>query len=275
MFERYTEKARRLIFFARFEASRYGSPYIETEHLLLGLLREDQPLLRIFLGQGSIDEEIRSEVEQHITQRERISTSVEVPLRTECKKALNLASEEAQRLNHRHIGTEHVLLGVLGVEGSLAARLLQARGLKAAAVREKIGEDFRSTVSVKERRDEEARDALQNFLDGLKSLNSEQLIGFFAENAQFMDASGRRWDREEISKNSETLFAHYAKKNSVAVVETTLVGAGGIFVASVLWKNAILASEQRTWVHRMSVVLIRENDDWRILLIHVTPVQVP
>ena len=274
MFERYTEKARRLIFFARFEASRYGSPYIETEHLLLGLLREDRPLVMMFLGEGRFEDDIRAEIEQQITQGERISTSVEMPLTTECKKVLNLASEEAQRLAHRHVGTEHVLLGMLRAEGSLAARLLQARGLKAAAVREKIATVFRSTVSNKEQRNEQAKDVIQNFLDGLKSQNSEPLIGLFAENSQFTDASGRRWGRDEISKNAETLFAHYAKKNSAPVVETTLAVAG-LIVASVLWKNAILASEQRAWVHRMSVVMIWENEDWRILLMHVTSVQLP
>src|SRR5690349_24993515 len=77
MFERFTEKARRVIFFARYEASQYGSPYIETEHLLLGLLREDRPLAKQFLG-DSYEPSIRSEIERHITARERISTSVEV-----------------------------------------------------------------------------------------------------------------------------------------------------------------------------------------------------
>ncbi|HXM14376.1 MAG TPA: Clp protease N-terminal domain-containing protein, partial [Candidatus Eremiobacteraceae bacterium] len=138
MFERYTEKARRVVFFARFEASRYGNHYIETEHLLLGLLREDLPLLKIFLGDGDIEGNLRSEVERHIKQGEWMSTSVEIPLTSECQKALKLASEEAQRLASRHIGTEHVLLGMLGVEGSLATKLLQARGLRAATVREKV-----------------------------------------------------------------------------------------------------------------------------------------
>ena len=74
MFERYTEKARRAIFFARYEASQYGSPCIESEHLLLGLLREDKTLTRTHI------ESIRKEIQSQIRIRERISTSVEVPL---------------------------------------------------------------------------------------------------------------------------------------------------------------------------------------------------
>ena len=67
MFERYTEKARRVIFFARYEASQFGSPYIETEHLLLGLLREDKALTNRFLRSHASVESIRKQIEGHTT----------------------------------------------------------------------------------------------------------------------------------------------------------------------------------------------------------------
>jgi ATP-dependent Clp protease ATP-binding subunit ClpC len=100
VFERYTEKARRVIFFARYEASEYGSAYIETQHLLLGLLREAPETIK-FLGPNSIAADIRSEIEALIPPRERIAISVEVPLTDESKKILKLAWEEAQRLGHQ------------------------------------------------------------------------------------------------------------------------------------------------------------------------------
>jgi hypothetical protein len=99
------------------------------------------------------------------------------------------------------------------------------------------------------------------------------LIAFFAENAEFIDVSGKRWNREEIWKGFETLLAPYAKKNASYVVETKLAETRELFVATVLWKNALLASEQRAWMHRMSVVLVAEEDDWAILLAQMTPVQ--
>src|SRR5260370_979123 len=102
VFERYTEKARRVIFFARYEASQYGSPYIETEHLLLGLMREDKALANRFLRQQGSIESRRKEIEGRITIRERISTSVEAPLSAECKRILNMAAEEAERPGHQH-----------------------------------------------------------------------------------------------------------------------------------------------------------------------------
>jgi ATP-dependent Clp protease ATP-binding subunit ClpC len=138
MFEKYTEKARRVIFFARYEASQYGSPFIETEHLLLGLMREDKALANRFLKSHGSIESIRKEIESRITIRERISTSVDVPLSQECKRILGFASEEAERLSHKHVGTEHLLLGILREEKSFGAEILQARGLRLSAVREEL-----------------------------------------------------------------------------------------------------------------------------------------
>jgi hypothetical protein len=268
MFERYTEKARRVIFFARYEASQFGSPYIEIEHLLFGLFREDPALVSRFVGSAKIAAEIRTEIENQLTRGERISTSVEVPLTHECKKVLALAAEEADRLCQRYVGTQHLLLGILRLEGSLPARLLQERGLKLAAIRESLAKTASASA---ERRS--AAIALDSFLAGLKSLNSEDLISFFADNAEFIDASGKRWNHESLCKEFETLFAPYAKKNASYIVEATLTETSELFIANVLWKNALLASEQRAWLHRMTVVLLPKSGDWKILLAQVTPIQ--
>lgn len=138
MFERYTEKARRVIFFARYEASQFGSPYIETEHLLLGVLREDKALTNRFLRTHGSVESIRKQIEGHTTIREKVSTSVDLPLSNEGKRVLAYAAEEAERLSHRHIGTEHLLLGLLREEKCFAAEILHERGLRLSAIREEL-----------------------------------------------------------------------------------------------------------------------------------------
>src|ERR1700682_5855615 len=138
MFERYTEKARRVIFFARYEASQFGSPYIETEHLLLGLLREDKALANRFLRSHAAIESIRKQIESHTTIREKVSTSVDLPLSHECKRVLAYGAEEAERLNHKHIGTEHLLLGLLREDKSFAAEILHERGLRLSTLREDL-----------------------------------------------------------------------------------------------------------------------------------------
>ena len=138
MFERYTEKARRVIFFARYEASQFGSPSIETEHLLLGLMREDKSLTNRFLRSHSSIDSIKKDIEGRTIIREKVPTSIDLPLSTECKRILTFAADEAERLRHRHIGTEHLLLGILREDKCLAAEILHERGLKLTSIREEL-----------------------------------------------------------------------------------------------------------------------------------------
>src|ERR1700752_638158 len=139
MFERYTERARRVLFVARYEASQLGSISIETEHLLLGLIREGKGLTsRIFARSHLSLDSIRKEVEGRTVFREKVSTSVEIPFSAETKRVLQFAAEEADRLLHNYIGTEHLLLGILREERSVAASILMEKGMRLNAVREDI-----------------------------------------------------------------------------------------------------------------------------------------
>jgi ATP-dependent Clp protease ATP-binding subunit ClpC len=143
MFERYSEKARRVIFFARYEASEVGSPYIESDHLLIGLLRESGPALRKHMGGAVTMEELRAEITASTLRREPTSTSVDLTLSNECKRILAYAAEEAQRLAHEHIGTEHLMLGILREKDCFAARLLHGRGMNLETARRAVEADAR------------------------------------------------------------------------------------------------------------------------------------
>src|SRR5271157_2161553 len=182
MFERYTEKARRVIFFARYEASQFGSPYIETEHLLLGLLREDKALANRFLRSHAAVESIRKQIEGHTTIREKVSTSVDLPLSHECKRVLAYGAEEAERLGHKHIGTEHLLLGLLREEKCFAAEILHERGLRLSTIREELARTSQEEARPQRQREfsllsEFSRDltqaAMDNQLDPLVGRESE------------------------------------------------------------------------------------------------------
>src|SRR5262249_52050513 len=96
MFERWTESSRRGIFFARYHASEFGSLSIETEHLLLGLIRENKQLTQRFLQKDSSIPSIRDEIEAQVMIRERISTSIDLPLSNECRRILAYAAAEAE-----------------------------------------------------------------------------------------------------------------------------------------------------------------------------------
>lgn len=138
MFERYTEKARRVIFFGRYEASQMGSPYIETEHLLLGILREDKELVLRFIKSHGAIKSIHEEVERYANKDVNIPTSVDLPLSNEGKHVLEHAAKEAELLSHKYVGTEHLLLGILCEEKCFAAELLRDRGLSLLPARDAI-----------------------------------------------------------------------------------------------------------------------------------------
>jgi ATP-dependent Clp protease ATP-binding subunit ClpC len=145
LFERYTEKARRVIFFARYEASQFGSQAIETEHILLGLLREDKQLTqRFFQSAQQALESIRKEIRERAGLQDKVAASVDLPLSSSAKQVLTFAAEESDRLGHPHIGTEHLLLGILREEKSTAAQILYQRGLRLDRVREDV-ETFQET----------------------------------------------------------------------------------------------------------------------------------
>jgi ATP-dependent Clp protease ATP-binding subunit ClpC len=135
MFERYTQTARRVIFSARYVASRVGSPEIETEHLLLGLLREDKGLARRFLGSPWAAEEIWKEIEGTKPARDKKSGPVELPLTGEGKRILVLAAKEADVFSHKQICTAHLLIALLREETCLAAELLHRRGISVESIR--------------------------------------------------------------------------------------------------------------------------------------------
>jgi ATP-dependent Clp protease ATP-binding subunit ClpC len=137
MFEKYNEKARRALFFARYEASKLGSKVIESEHLLLGILREGEDIIKEIFARFNVKpEEVRREIEGDRIFVERISSTAELPLSEESKKILAYASHEAESMMHPYVGTEHLLIGLLRVDGCVAGRLLTARGFNLYGVRE-------------------------------------------------------------------------------------------------------------------------------------------
>ncbi len=140
MFERYTERARRVLFFARYEASQLGSISIETEHLLLGLIREGKGLTsRIFAAVPPVPREPsarRSRAARSSARRSRRrSRFPSAPRPSACCSS---PPKRPTGCSHNYIGTEHLLLGILREERSVAATILMEKGMRLATVREDI-----------------------------------------------------------------------------------------------------------------------------------------
>jgi ATP-dependent Clp protease ATP-binding subunit ClpA len=139
MFERYTEKARRAIFFARYEASQFGVQFIDANCLLLGLVRENGQISTRWLALDATD--LHRLVESQIIRSKPVSTSIDMPLTNDVKRVLAYAAEEAERLSHRHIGTEHLFLGLLHEPETFAAQRIKELGKTLEQLRTAIAQE--------------------------------------------------------------------------------------------------------------------------------------
>src|SRR5918911_3992023 len=129
MWQRFTERARRVVFFAQEEAARLGESYVGTEHLLLGLVREnDSVAARILDRLGVPLGRIRSDIERQVT-RGHGNLGQDMQLTPRAKRVIDLAYEEARQLNNNYIGTEHLLLGLVRESDGIAGRVLARMGV--------------------------------------------------------------------------------------------------------------------------------------------------
>jgi ATP-dependent Clp protease ATP-binding subunit ClpC len=139
MFDKFTDRARKIISLAQKEAERFKHDYIGTEHLLLGLVKEGSGVAVTALNNMGIDvEKVRREVEKLVAPAEKPGPSGPLPFTPQAKRVLELASEEARALGHPYIGTEHILLGLLSEQDSVAAQVLLNLEVKLEDVRNEI-----------------------------------------------------------------------------------------------------------------------------------------
>jgi hypothetical protein len=183
MFERYTENARRVIFFARYQASELGSPVIDTDHLLLGLLREEKLLCFRWIPNAQ-PEAIRQAVEGWSERHAKIPTTVDMPLSQASKRVLEHARDEALRLDSKHIGTEHLLLGLLQ-EKCKASDLLRDLGADVGNLRVRFAGD---------REREGAVLATESSLMNRVRAEIERRVRF----GESIEIHGQKWNRDYI-----------------------------------------------------------------------------
>ncbi len=139
MFDRFTDRARKVMSIARQEAQRLNHEYIGTEHILLGLIQEGSGVAASVLKNLDVDlEKIRREVEKIVKHGPSMVTMGQLPFTPRAKKVLELSVEEAQNLGHNYIGTEHLLLGLIHENDGVAAQVLQNLNLRLDDVREEV-----------------------------------------------------------------------------------------------------------------------------------------
>ena len=139
MYERFTDRARKVMQLANQEAQRFNHEYIGTEHILLGLVKEGSGVAANVLKNLDIDlRKIRLEVEKIVQAGPDMVTMGKLPQTPRAKKVIEYSIEEARNLNHNYVGTEHLLLGLLREQEGVAAQVLMNLGLKLEDVREEV-----------------------------------------------------------------------------------------------------------------------------------------
>ena len=139
MYERFTDRARKVMQLANQEAQRFNHEYIGTEHVLLGLVKEGSGVAANVLKNLDVDlRKIRLEVEKLVQSGPEMVTMGKLPQTPRAKKVIEYSMEEARNLNHNYIGTEHILLGLLREQEGVAAQVLMNLGLKLEEVREEV-----------------------------------------------------------------------------------------------------------------------------------------
>jgi len=131
MYERFTDRARKVYQFANQEAHRFNHEYIGTEHIILGLVKEGNGIASNVLKSFGVDlAKVRAEVEKLLQSGPEMITMGKLPQTQRAQKVTRFAMEEARNLNHKYVGTEHVLLGLLREQEGIAAQVLENLGVK-------------------------------------------------------------------------------------------------------------------------------------------------
>jgi ATP-dependent Clp protease ATP-binding subunit ClpC len=196
MFEKFTERGRKVIIFAKEEAEKRQNDYLGTEHLLLALLREEDGLpVAILKKMGLTVEELRMEIERNLPAGMNLLTFGDIPFTPRAKKVLELAVEEARLLGHNYIGSEHLLLGLIREDEGIAGKILRNLGANLLGARQlTINLSMKSYAHMRDKRS--ATPALDEFGRDLTLMAKENrldpVIGREDEIERVLQVLGRR-----------------------------------------------------------------------------------
>lgn len=203
MRQRFSEGARRAIYYAQEEALNLGETYVSTEHILLGLVREaDSSAVRILKRMGISPSHLRNEVEKYV-KRSEAKTGHETQLAPLGKRVIDLASEEARKLRHNYIGTEHLLLGLILEEEGIAGRVLKNLGVGIERMRQELLAQHQSDASGSKEWHRDISILAGRDILSVDDLSTEECRALLELAAQMKEATRRgeeliRWKRTNL-----------------------------------------------------------------------------
>jgi hypothetical protein len=274
VFERYSEKARRAIFYSRYEACDFGSPTIEAEHLVLGMLRETPGLFIAVDGTPKasvIGEAIRS----RLPQATRIPNSSDVPLSAECKLIIVKATEEADRRKSRIVDVEHLVVALLRLPNCPAVRALHESGITLDG----FTTPRASAAAAVSATAESLSTALGQFFKVFEFMWNDQetygLADLFTAAGELIDVSGTSWTGEVEISGAKYAFDRLGIEYVMIKMKLhshQLIG-DRFALSRVIWDVELRESGRKVGDVITSSVEENLNGEWKILLAHNTRVE--
>jgi uncharacterized protein (TIGR02246 family) len=274
VFERFTEKARRVVFFARYEACDSGSQIIEMDHLILGMLREAPGL---FVAQDGTPKRtaIEAKIRLRLTKGPRISVSIDIPLSTECKQLMGRAVDEAGRWGSRHVDVEHFVGAMLRQRDSSAARLLEEAGITA----ENFITSQSATAAAGLATAESLKKALHQVFKAMEFLwNEQESFGFaslFTATGQLIDVAGAVWNGQQAIPEAIYAFDRLAMEFVTIKMKDDfhqLIGDRHA-LSRVTWDVELRESGRKVGSVLSSFVSESTEAGWKIVLAHNTRIE--
>ena len=205
MFNRFTERSRRVVILAQEEAKRFNHDYIGTEHILLGLIREGEGVAAAVLQHlGLSSDQIRLEVEKLVQIGPSTIVSGDLPFTPKAKKVIELAMDEARNLGHTYIGTEHLLLGLIQDEG-VAQQVLQSLGLEPGKVRQTVKDLLQTGTKPSISFEEHKSGVVRQVKDLLQTTHG------FRQEHQTEEERARLMAKPEVAENLATFAQNFYK----------------------------------------------------------------
>ncbi len=247
MFDRFTDRARKVMGLARQEAQRLNHEYIGTEHILLGLVQEGSGVAASVLKNLEIDlKKIRQEVEKLVKSGPSMVTMGQLPFTPRAKKVLELALEEAGSLGHNYIGTEHILLGLIRESDGKAAKVLQNLGIKLEQVREEVLDFLGAEPSSGEPAEKEAQTTTKSKTPALDSFGFD--LTELAREGKLDPVIGRQKEIERLMQ----ILCRRTKNNPVLLGEA---GVGKTAIVEGLAQDIVHSNVPEILKDRRIVVL--------------------
>lgn len=254
----YSERGKRVVNRARQEAGKLGCARIESEHLLLGLSLEDWDLVHHLLSRQESPQSIRDKIISQTPAENQIPDLANMPFSHECQQVLEYAHQEAIRRNQAKIDSEHLLMGILHVEGNRAAAILGGSNVCISMAE--------TTIESSRPEEQPIREIVTDVANAWDMRDPRAFSSFFDDNGEFTDTHGELWvGRPDIATGAKALLETLPRYGSGGRLDSLRFVDKDVVATSIVWERDESTARQRSGKSSMTLVLCRRKGIWNVI----------